>query len=136
MRPRTIIWFEDLLITSLLGPLLHLAAFWQEIRAGVIPPRDVAVTLLLTVAIPLVLALRASRYRSVIAKWMLVALLLIGLPGWFLRVSFQEMPVLLLGLGIVTALLQTAAVALLFTASARQWLGRTDAPPDLRQTFE
>ena len=135
MRPRTIIWFEDLLITSLLGPLLHYAAGWEGIRDGLLPVRGVVVNLLLSVAIPLALTLRVSRSRSIVAKWVLVVLLVIGLPGWFLRVSFLDAPVVVLVLGLATSLLQTAAVALLFTPSARAWLGRREVP-DLRRTFE
>lgn len=139
MRPRTIIWFEALLVTSLLGPLLQQAAFWDEIKFGMIPPSEVAVTLLLSVAIPLLLALRVSRGRSVMAKWVLVPLFAISTAGSLLMLLSSDTPGRLLAIGLVTAVVQTAAIALLFTASARAWLGRTDEPVSpraLEKTFE
>ena len=139
MRPRTVIWFERLLLASLLGPLLHAAASWEGIRTGVVPMRVVVVTLLLSVVIPFLLTLRISRSRSSIAKWTLVVLFAIGMPGWLLSLVSNAAPGLLFAIGLATAALQAAAIALLFTASARAWLSRSDmlnSPQALRRTFD
>ena len=66
-------------------------------------------------------ALLVSRGRSTGAKWLLLMLLLAGLPMFFVGIGRGT----IVGwemLALVQAALQAGSIALLFTRSAREWL--------------
>jgi len=66
-------------------------------------------------------ALLVSRGRSRGAKWLLLLLLLLGLPMFFISMGRGT----IVGWGMLAlfqAALQVGSIALLFTRSAREWL--------------
>nr|WP_295370123.1 hypothetical protein [uncultured Sphingosinicella sp.] len=68
-------------------------------------------------------ALLVSRGRSRGAKWLLLMLLLLGLPMFFISLGRGT----IVGWGLLAVLqasLQVGSIALLFTPSAREWLGK------------
>ena len=137
MRPDSIIWFERLFLATLLIGLVHSAATWNE-SVAIASPAFVLAVQAFSIAVVLTLTLLVSRKRSNVAKWINVALFAVGLVGIVHLVATEK----LLGSMLVTiaqTLMQGAGIALLFTASARAWLGRKDAPAteaELRQTFD
>ena len=120
MRPASVIAFERLFLASLLLTPLQAALGWEELMRRGSSGETLAI-LGLTVATLTGLALLVSRGRSASARWVLVLLLLIGLP-LFLVSAARGTLVGSAALGFLQAALQAASVSLLFTASARQWL--------------
>jgi hypothetical protein len=138
VRPSSILWFERLYLASLALTLAIVARAWEAIRAGVIPPTTLLFGLGFAIGLPLVLTLLVSRRRSVVAKWVLVAIFTIGLiaNGLTYRPG-ARLTLLLVALSLIA--MQAIAVALLFMPSARAWLGRKNAPAaeaELRETFD
>ena len=123
MRPESIVWFERLYIASLAIAAAVVAMGWDS--TGRIPTIVLLAGIALGLLLPLVLVLLVSRRRSGIAKWVLVALFLLGLaanlatydPGKSLRLDITA---------LLTTAMQMLALALLFTAPARAWLARRD----------
>ena len=139
MRPRSIIWFELLYLGSLAAAILSLAVDWDELTATFSPALAAAVmggTLLLIG----LLVLLASRKGSIVAKWLLVGLFVLGLTS-FLPVIGVGMDALdLAWYDWVGWIAQAVATGLLFTPSARDWMRRRRDPAassaGLERTFE
>jgi hypothetical protein len=132
-RPDSIIWFERLYIGSLAVSVAIMVVGWDAVRSGAIPPFYLVAGLFVGLVLPVILVLLVSRRRSGIAKWILFMLFAVGLaanvatyrPGMNWRVDLAAL--------LITGM-QIAAIGLLFTASARTWLGGKDGT--LGQTFE
>ena len=119
MRPAGIVWFEWLNIATLVLGVFNSWLAWPHLVAmrGSI---FLVTTQLLTFAIFLGLILFVSRRRSNVAKWIMIALFVLGLPLWFQHMSSGP------ALGsVIISLIQIAAqvvaYALLFTDSSRRW---------------
>jgi hypothetical protein len=127
MRPGTILAFEWLFLASLASAVVRVGIAWsQSVMQG--PIQLVLGVLFFSLVLNLTLVLFVSRRRSRIAKWILVALFLIGLTSYlrFLVTgvrSFDDWAEI--GLGLVQAL----GIAMLFTTSAREWLAPPRAVP-------
>ena len=135
MRPKTIVAFEWLYLFTLVLGLFQATVMWDEITVTTSPAMVLTIQGI-TLAVVLALVLWVSRGRSNVAKWINVALFLLGLPGIVILYSGG----LLLGWHVISALqtlLQALALSLLFTPSARDWLGRRNGSrDDLKNTFE
>lgn len=126
MRPRSIIAFERLYLISLLIAAVAAAANWDRslsfARSFGFGPALVIFVQVIGLGLMAALIYLIARRRSVIAKWLLVLLFLVGLV-----ILLRDLPELMRGglSGLVPAvqvLLQGSAVALLFTAASRAWL--------------
>ncbi len=128
MRPSSIVWFERLFLLSLALAMLNAVLSYGMLVAEVESEPALAGMggpLVLTVVaasllIPLILWYFIARRASVIAKWLLVALIAIGLL--FGSYGFESGITLPDLLGVVVTILQLLATALLFRADAREWL--------------
>ncbi len=135
VRPASIVWFERLYLGSLLIGVVQSVIGWKDAIALASP------AFLLTVqavvfAFLVGLILLVSRERSNVAKWINVVLFVLGLPV-IVSLLVTEKQVGSALLAIVQTLMQGIGLGLLFTASARAWLGRTPgAEAELRTTFD
>jgi hypothetical protein len=120
VRPASIVRFERLFLLSLLLSPVQAAVGWNTLAARGTPSEMIALVALSVFTLG-ALALLVSRGRSRPAKWVLTLLLGIGLPLFLLSLDRGTL-VGITALALVQAALQTAAVALLFTRSASQWL--------------
>lgn len=136
MRPRAIVWFELLMIATILLGLGDAALSWNglvaQFRALSGDPQGVAaLVVLLTFGLVLLLTLLASRRRNGAALLLLLLLFLGGLP----QIAHQLVatgvrgtsPLTLLGLAG-----QAGAFALAATGPARRWFsgrGRSEDVP-------
>ncbi|QYJ07371.1 hypothetical protein [Qipengyuania flava] len=132
MRPASIIWFERLFLLSLLLGLGNAILSFDSAVALVEADPVMAEmgwsggfvmgVVAFSLGIPLLLTYLIARRASVVAKWVLVALVAIG----FLMISFDTENMLsLANIGsAVAALLQLVAVTLLFRRDAVEWLGK------------
>lgn len=131
MRPWTIVYFERLFAFTLVLAIPH-AWLAGDFNEGI---GDVFWSLGLTIVISVFLILMISRRRSKVAKWVLVAMTILGilyaavllsqgvdlqLSPWFAAIQFVG---------------QIAAVALLFFPSSRNWFAHIDTTENLTDTF-
>lgn len=118
MRPRNIAFFECLILASLALGVVQSYFEWpnftQQTSAGYVP-----FTQLLVFAVMLTLTLLISRRRSNIAKWISVALYLLGLPLYFKMVGEGSVEPGIVQL--IQLMLQAIGYTLLFTPQARKW---------------
>jgi hypothetical protein len=138
VRPASITWFERLYVGSLAITLGMIAMLWESVRTGMISPATLLLGLAFSIILPLVLIFLVSRRRSVVAKWVLVAIVALGLvANWLNYRPGGDLLMSLVALSIIA--MQTVAVGLLFTAPAWAWLTGKDSPSSgaaLRQTFD
>lgn len=126
MRPKSIAVFEILSLGTVALGILQTYLNWDQLTklAGV------GFTLIVggfTCAIMIVLILSVSRGRSRVVKWILIALFVLGLPGYFAMLSRDlfssaEFVSCLQGIG------QIVALGMLFAPSARVWLNHSKSP--------
>ena len=125
MRPTEITWFERIIIATLVLGALNSWLAWPQLVAMRGPAFLVTVQLF-TFAVMLTLTLFVSRRRSNVAKWIGIALFVMGLPFWLQQVSAGSLP----GSPIVSFIqvaAQVGAYALLFTTASRRWFRRDAA---------
>lgn len=129
MRPQSIVLFDRLFLASLVLALINAVLAYptlvEEVEAdpalAQIGGGPIVIGVVLaSLLIPLVLWYFISRRASNIAKWLLVALVAIGL--FFGNFSFSDGLTLPAVLGLVVTLLQVVAIVMLFRADARAWL--------------
>lgn len=119
-RPPEIRWFELIILATLAFGVIHSWVAWSELTAQQSP-----YVLLAEQSITLVLmgglTLFVSRRRSNVAKWILIALFVLGLPAVFLTVTMGLVrdSVWIMLIQIVG---QLVAYALLFTPASKRWL--------------
>lgn len=124
MRPQTIVYFERIIFATLILGLFQAYLGWDRAT------KMMSVDFLLTVQIftfSLIggLALLVARRRSNVAKWVLVALFVIGLPLFFNTIS-QGMLLGSIWITVLQTVGQLIAYGLLFTTSARSWLRQSN----------
>ncbi len=140
MRPASIVNFERLYLGGVaLGVLNSFLTWDQQIEQLKADPNTAAagsgillVTTIISVLIPLLLWFFIARKASVVAKWILVVLFVIGLIVLAVGLSQGTLPS---GIGMVLAvvsfLMQAAAVYMLFRSDAKAWFsdgrGEVDA---------
>ena len=120
MRPKTIVYFEIIMIAAVILRASKFVMDWDGlIRIGGIPLAILAVVF--NLGWILVLTLLVSRRRSKIAMWISIALFAVSLPFVFMTVSRGVFAPAGL-IPVVQALAQLIAYRLLFTPSAKAWL--------------
>ena len=129
MRPKAIITFERLFLLSIVLSTIQLAID-AGARIGRVGPITELVVEAAGIMLSVLLVLLASRRRSNIARWLLVAFTAIGLFATGADVSRtlragEGFDVALL-VNLIGIALQTAAVALLFRPEARAWFARRE----------
>jgi hypothetical protein len=132
-RPLTIASFEKLFILTVLLSLLHFVHDVATVSNAAI--MQVTLLRLVSVTILLILVLLISRRRSQIAKWFLVIYLAVSVPFslWLMISHMTWSTVATIGallnliLTIIQVMVISAAIALLFTPTARAWLNRKGA---------
>ena len=141
MRPKSIINFERLYLGALAIGLVNILLSWQQGQALLNNNADaravgqsvIYVSIFIGLLIPLLLWYFTARRASVVAKWIVVILFVLGLIS--LVVNFKQTVVLteLAGiLGLVGLVMQAAAVWMLFRPDAKAWFsdGRGEVNPD------
>lgn len=120
VRPTSIVRFERLYLVTLLLGAVHTVVRWPALVAAS-SPGVALVTQLVTFGLTLILVLLVARRRSRIARIILVAAFLIGLP---IAVEVLATGVFGLGSWVVVAqiILQALALLLLFRPESRAWL--------------
>lgn len=142
MRPQSIVNFERLYLGALALGIVNTILSWndtmaqvkQQPNAEILGPDFVYIVTGLSILIPLILWYFIARKASVVAKWILVVLFLLGLAGTFMMISGGTYPKGLSGiLGGVTTLLQAGAIWMLFKPDAKAWFadGRGGLDPDV-----
>lgn len=122
MRPREIVLFERIMFGTLLLGVIKSYLSWDQLVA-LAPAAVVIGGQTLIIALMAGLTLLVSRRRSNIAKWVLVALFVLGLPA----VAKLASDGLLMGSTVLTILQiigQVVAYGLLFTTASRGWLNK------------
>jgi hypothetical protein len=118
MRPKAIIFFEILIFTSLALGIVH-SLIVPNAQLQQAPLGFVLLVQGGVVAIMVTLTLLTSRRRSNIAKWISIALYLLGLPLFFKMISDGSIEITIVQ--VIQTIMQTIAFALLFVPSARNW---------------
>jgi hypothetical protein len=123
--PRSVLWFERVFLASLALGLVQAWIGWAELVGRAAGegegPGSVAALLGLTFFTMGALALLVSRGRTGWARWLLVALCLIGLP--LMWGSFEAGRIVgSTALAAAQAAMQAGSLVLLFTKGARAWL--------------
>lgn len=117
MRPKTIMWFEQLYLLAILIEMVRIALQWQlltQSSSGDIWVRVAAV------AISVLLVVLASRRRKRIAGLLLAALFVIGLP--IVATLFQPgVDMATSTFIVIQVVLQAVAIAMFFAPASRAW---------------
>lgn len=123
LRPDSIVWFERIIIVTLLLGIVNSWLIWPQLVSQASPAFVFAVQAMTLIMI-LGLTLLISHRRSRVAKWISIALFVVGLPTFF----NQGLPAGGSGaVSIIQILAQLLAYSLLFTPSAKRWLKRDPA---------
>jgi hypothetical protein len=141
MRPATIIWFERLILATVVLGILRSWLFPNNSWLSGIGDGGVMSNLIAAVLVIAVM-LRVSRWRSKVAMWFAILWTVVTMP----MVVTSALPFGLYPatgaavpgwawLGMGGALLQVTACGLLFTRSARGWINREPTLDDLGETF-
>ena len=120
-RPIEITWFERIIFVTLALGIIQSAVAWETLTS-MASPVFVLGTQAFVFGLMAVLTLLVSRRRSNAAKWISVALFVIGLPMMLKHAIAGQ----LAGMGMISVVQtagQLAAYALLFTPAARRWFG-------------
>lgn len=134
MRPSSIVTFERLYLGAILIGIVNTVIGWHQsmalLQAQPIPLGAGFLYSMTAIGIivPLLLWYFIARQGSVVAKWILVVLFLLGLLGYALALSRGT---LVAGvstiLGVVALLMQAGAIWMLFRPDAEAWLSGTDS---------
>lgn len=123
LRPDSIVWFERIIIGTLLLGIVYSWLVRPQLVSQVSPVFALAVQAMVLIFM-LGLTLLISHRRSRVAKWISIALFVGGLPMFF----NQGLPAGVLGaVSIIQLLAQLFAYSLLFTPSAKRWFKRDPA---------
>lgn len=138
MQPRSIVLFSRFFLASVALATALSALNFEVLKAKLVRQDPGAASLgdgvmilaiAVGIAVPVVLWFLIARRASNIAKWLLVAFTLVGIalqPPRLMAILGSLDPVA--GLGLLAALGQLIAIAFLFRADARAWLGREQTP--------
>jgi len=119
-RPTSIIWFERIMLGTLALGIIQGWLKWPAL-AGVAEPAFLLIVQAGVLTFLTALTLLVSRRRSKIAKWILIALAVIGLPitvMHYFQGKYLGVPLI----GLLQTVGQLFAYGLLFTNQSRQWL--------------
>lgn len=134
MRPKSILWFEVIYLSALVVGLLQSYVAWDvqvdmlhtatqgQVGGGILIAYNAAF-----VVIGLALWFLVARLGSMIAQWVLIAFNAIGLVA-LTRAALSDGGAIDLagGLSILTTVMVTAAIVMLFRADARAWMRGDD----------
>ena len=131
MRPASIVNFERLYLGAIALGLINTFLSWDRslalLRAQPVVqfgPGFLIGTAFIGLAIQLLLWFFIARRASVVAKWILVVLVAIGLLALAAQMARNPMIGSVTGIiGLITYVLQIGAVWMLFRPDARSWLG-------------
>lgn len=134
MRPASIVNFERVVLLMIVLALVNAALNWEAmtayVRAQGMGPTVLIVVQAFSVAVMLLLLWLIARRRSVVAKWIWIALVALGIamavPG--LSETF-DLPAATLIVQLVQWLLSLATVWLLLRPDASAWFAGRDEPP-------
>ena len=131
-RPMEVVWFKRMIVGALILGALNCWLAWPQLVALRGPGYLITVQLF-TFAIILGLTLFISQRRSNVAKWISIALFVLGLPIWLLQLANGSLPGSLT-ISFFQVVAQVFAFALLFTANSRRWFEKDAeaALPDVR----
>ena len=141
MRPKSIINFERLYLGALAIGLVNILLSWQQGMGLLNNNPDtrslgqgvVYVSIFIGFLVPLLLWYFTARRASVVAKWIVVILFVLGVVS--LVINFQRTAVLTdpAGiLGLIGFVMQAGAVWMLFRPDAKAWFsdGRGEVDPN------
>ena len=125
MRPKSIVYFEGIMLGTLALGLVQTTLGWSRLTSMAaqihVPLEFVISTQILTFLLLIALVLLISRRKSRIAMWISITMFALGIFPFIAQVRQG----LLLGSGFITAVQligETIAYCLLFTPSTRQWM--------------
>ncbi|MES2303082.1 MAG: hypothetical protein V4521_13580 [Pseudomonadota bacterium] len=134
MRPASIQWFERLYLATLVIGLFNLLVHYDTLSKVMGNNGSTMNVVMLSFAVGIVISLLfwylIARRASNIAKWFLVALVvigLIGMPSGFAMTGTLGLPYV--AIGALSTLLQVIATGLLFTPESRRWFAAKGTPP-------
>jgi hypothetical protein len=140
-RPHSILLFERLYLIAWMIGVASTIASWQASQAMLMRNPAVAefgpgflfVTAGVQLLLPLTLWYLVARRGSVVAKWLLVALFVIGLVALLSAAALGTMQLTVSTLvTVIVFALQAAAIAMLFRADARGWFVEGSSDADLK----
>jgi hypothetical protein len=129
--PSNVVWFERLMIGSVIAGFIGVLLLWQRVPAG--SATDIVVALILIVVnfgLLLLLIWIVARRRKGWVRYVIGALFLLGLPY-----AVRDLPSELSAQPVEGALsalriaLQAVALVLVFIGNARAWFARQPPPP-------
>lgn len=131
VRPKSIVQFELVYWAIILLGLINTALSWSDMMASVEVQRMIAqvgmasvyVTASIGLGIQLLLWYFIARRGSVIAKWILVVLTVIGLVTSALGLANGDTMTLTAIIGVMLMVLQVVALVLVFRPDTRPWFG-------------
>jgi drug/metabolite transporter (DMT)-like permease len=132
-RPTSIIWFERIMFGTLALGAIQGLLLWPSI-ASVAGPAFLLTVEAGVLAFFAALTLFVSRRRSKVAKWILIALAVVGVAitvMHYLQGRYLGVPLI----GLIQSVGQLLAYGLLFTDQSRQWL-RGEEPTSLNSAFK
>lgn len=140
MRPPSIVTFERFYLGSYAISLLNTLAFWPAMEAAMrvnpsvarmppgFAPGVLVIGLVVSTAITLMLWYFVARSGSVVAKWIVTIFFAFGALSLVYGLAMGTRALNVQGIvGIVSTLLNAAAVWMLFRPDARLWFGEGDA---------
>ncbi|UVO54167.1 hypothetical protein [Sphingomonas sp. SUN039] len=144
-RPQSIVWFERLYLgaaaVGILNSVVNWSAMQERIAAtpnsAMLPSWFVPATMGVGLLITLLLWFFVARRGSVVAKWIVTVLFVIGLigvPTLITGVSSGLITPLQAAFSLVTFAMNAAAVVMLFRPDAKPWFGGAGRT-DLTDTF-
>lgn len=125
-RPVEIVWFERIMFGTLALGIVHSALLWSITRSTV-GPGFALIAPSIVLAIYISLTLLVSRRRSSVAKWLIIAFSVFGLPIFISEVvsgRYVGVP----AITFVQIVGELLAFGLLFTDASRRWFRREQNP--------
>ena len=139
MRPASIVNFERLYLGALVIGVINTVLTFETTLAQVeaqpgaesMGSNIFYISLAIGFLIPILLWYFVARRASVVAKWIVVVLFVLGVFGFLFSFSQPVAPEgIALILGIVSMLMQAAAVWMLFRPDAKAWFADGRGGPD------
>jgi hypothetical protein len=144
-RPQSIVWFERLYLGAMAIGILNSIVNWSAMQeriaatpnSAMLPSWFVPATMAIGALITLVLWYFVARRGSVVSKWIVTVLFvvgLIGVPTVITGVSSGLITPLQAAFSLVTFVMNAAAVVMLFRPDAKPWFEGIRSN-DLTDTF-
>ena len=133
VRPKTIVYFEWIIFGTLLLEILQSYLTWDQTIAitATVYGNSAGIVNIITEIFRFVLfatlTLLVSRRRSKIAKWISIALFVLGTALFAFDITIRGLlEIVTFSLAVLVSICQAVAFGLLFTPSARRWMRRED----------